>query len=370
MGIRESGIPRPFNPFLAEQNAAMYPPTIGALPPPRPRANPMPGAPPMPPAPTMADFGQRFDPALNAMAASAMPMPGAPQGGFMGGLKGGLNDFLGSDASLAMAAGLLGGGSTSQAIGRGFGNAFQARQKSAPASTDDIQEFAFAKSQGYGGDFPTWMREQKMAGAQKTYGAPPAGYRTVFDEYGNPVSQEPIPGSPAAQAAEAAQGQAAGRAESGAQSADIVLGAIDDAETIFSASPEWTTGLGGSIMLKVPGSGAVDLQEAIAPIEASIAFDRLQKMREESPTGGALGAVSERELMLLSATVASLKQSQSPEAFKRNLGKVKTVYASIAKKFAAYPNAAGFGFAPPEFYDAQQGGAASAAPADPLGIRQ
>jgi hypothetical protein len=60
------------------------------------------------------------------MGASAMPMPGAPQGGFMGGLKGGLNDFLGSDASLAMAAGLLGGGSTSQAIGRGFAGAGQA----------------------------------------------------------------------------------------------------------------------------------------------------------------------------------------------------------------------------------------------------
>jgi flagellar protein FlgJ len=104
--------------------------------------------------------------APQAAAASAMPMPGAPQGGgFMGNLKGGLNDFLGSDASLAMAAGLLGGGSTSQAIGRGFGNAFQARQKSAPATTDDLTEFAFAKSQGYQGSFPDWMTMNKKAGA-------------------------------------------------------------------------------------------------------------------------------------------------------------------------------------------------------------
>ncbi len=49
-------------------------------------------------------------------------------------------------------------------------------------------------------------------------------------------------------------------------------------------------------------------------------------MREASPTGGALGSVSERELSQLNAALGSISQKQSPEQLKKNLLKIKDHY--------------------------------------------
>jgi hypothetical protein len=62
-------------------------------------------------------------------------------------------------------------------------------------------------------------------------------------------------------------------------------------------------------------------------------------MREESPTGGALGAVSDTEMRLLSSTIASLDQSTTRELFLTNLARVEAVYDEIIRKFSAYPAA-------------------------------
>jgi len=87
-----------------------------------------------------------------------------------------------------------------------------------------------------------------------------------------------------------------------------------------------TAGLGGSIMGVFAGSEAVDLEANLDTIAANLGFDQLQAMRDASPTGGALGQVSERELIALQSTVASLKQKQSPEQLKKNLEKIKGHY--------------------------------------------
>jgi hypothetical protein len=47
-------------------------------------------------------------------------------------------------------------------------------------------------------------------------------------------------------------------------------------------------------------------------------------MREASPTGGALGSISESELGLLKATLGSLRQSQSQEQFQANCGGLRS----------------------------------------------
>jgi hypothetical protein len=156
--MAQRAIPRPINPFIPE---LMNPTPIGM----------QPGLMQPPVPPTLASAPRKVPTTVEPMpqgfgasAAPAMPpMPApAPQGG---GFMGGMQDFLGSDASLAFAAGLLGGGSTNEAVGRGFANAFNARQKAAPATTDDLTEFAFAKQQGYTGSFPDWMTMNKKAGA-------------------------------------------------------------------------------------------------------------------------------------------------------------------------------------------------------------
>ena len=91
------------------------------------------------------------------------------------------------------------------------------------------------------------------------------------------------------------------------------------------------TGWTGSLLSSVPGTPAHDALNSINTIEAAVGFDRLQKMRDDSPTGGALGQVTERELALLSQSLGSLKQSSSREQFVANLNSVENHYkAAVA----------------------------------------
>jgi hypothetical protein len=86
------------------------------------------------------------------------------------------------------------------------------------------------------------------------------------------------------------------------------------------------TGIFGYAMSHVAGTDAHDTKNAIDTIEASIGFDRLQKMRDDSPTGGALGQVSNIELALLRQSLGSLKQSSSREQFVKNLNSIEVQY--------------------------------------------
>ena len=53
---------------------------------------------------------------------------------------------------------------------------------------------------------------------------------------------------------------------------------------------------------------------------------------------GALGAVSEREITLLQASIAALEQSQSEEQFLRNLARVERTYNEIIHGPSALPS--------------------------------
>ena len=75
-----------------------------------------------------------------------------------------------------------------------------------------------------------------------------------------------------------------------------------------------------------------DVQALLNTIGANTAFDRLTQMRAESPTGGALGAVSEIELRLLRDSIASLSQTQSDEQFQENVQKVIDAYERVGGK--------------------------------------
>ena len=74
------------------------------------------------------------------------------------------------------------------------------------------------------------------------------------------------------------------------------------------------------------GSPQANLQAQITTIRANIGFDRLQQMRMDSPTGGALGQVAVQELEALQNSIASLEQSQGPTQFKENLKIVRKRY--------------------------------------------
>lgn len=99
----------------------------------------------------------------------------------------------------------------------------------------------------------------------------------------------------------------------------------------------FTTGFLGGQISKIPGTPAYDLSKTLDTIKANIGFDRLQEMRDSSPTGGALGQVSERENTLLQAVWGALEQSQSEKQFRQNLQRVKKqVKESWERVAAAY----------------------------------
>jgi len=79
----------------------------------------------------------------------------------------------------------------------------------------------------------------------------------------------------------------------------------------------------------IPGVKARDVASDIDTLVANQAFQTLQAMRDASKTGGALGQISERELDLLSATVASLDRGQTDENFGKNLRKFKNQLKNI-----------------------------------------
>ncbi len=80
-----------------------------------------------------------------------------------------------------------------------------------------------------------------------------------------------------------------------------------------------TTGPVALLTSRIPGTAAYNAAQTLQTLETTLAFDRLQQMRAASPTGGALGAVSDRENNMLRAAFRNLAQSQSQDQFDRNL---------------------------------------------------
>ena len=119
------------------------------------------------------------------------------------------------------------------------------------------------------------------------------------------------------------------RRETIERTADLVLEDIGRAMDIATESPILTTGVGGLFLSKIAGTSAADLENLLVTIKSNIGFDRLQRMRQESPTGGALGNVSNLEVKTLQAVMGSLEQAQSDKQFIYNLRRLSNIYNDI-----------------------------------------
>lgn len=160
--------------------------------------------------------------------------------------------------------------------------------------------------------------------------APPGYMWNGTDEEGNPRLMA-IPGGPAANKETKLSDAKKMRLELAKNKADAVIGKVDEA---LGQSGFFTTGLTGTALGKIPGTGAYDLDKTIDTIKANIGFGELQAMREASPTGGALGQVAVQELTALQSTVASLDKGQSREQLESNLKKIKQHYETWKKLVA------------------------------------
>ena len=107
-------------------------------------------------------------------------------------------------------------------------------------------------------------------------------------------------------------------------SADRVITEVQEANKMVSG---FTAGAGG-LLSSIPLTGAKDLASKLTTIKANLGFDRLQQMRDASPTGGALGQVAVQELIALQSTIASLDQQQSPAQLKAALTKIEQHYSA------------------------------------------
>ena len=110
--------------------------------------------------------------------------------------------------------------------------------------------------------------------------------------------------------------------------ANKVITDVLDAKNLVTGM---TTGLIGKGQSFVPGTDAFTLKERISTIKANLGFDRLQQMRDASPTGGALGQVAVQELQALQSSVASLDVGLPKKELDKNLGKIQSHYAAWLK---------------------------------------
>ncbi len=143
----------------------------------------------------------------------------------------------------------------------------------------------------------------------------PPGFRYVGDNL------EAIPGGPAALKIKKAEEKKEQATATEVFRAKNVINTVDKA---LEKVGYLTTGFFGKTMSKIGGTEAADLRGLVKTVQANLGFDRLTQMRAESPTGGALGNVSNIELELLTSAVTSLEQDQSPTQLRENLAKVKT----------------------------------------------
>lgn len=170
----------------------------------------------------------------------------------------------------------------------------------------------------------------QMPGAP-TIGTIPQGYQAIQDPETKAYRLEVIPGGPADTAAKEAAAAEAGLGTKAA-AGSTVLGDITEMKRRVEESPTLTTGLIGGILKNYGGTGALDVDELGKTIRANIGFDRLQRMREESPTGGALGQVAVQELEALQASLGSLNTSQGAPQLIRNLERLEAQYKKSMRR--------------------------------------
>lgn len=149
------------------------------------------------------------------------------------------------------------------------------------------------------------------------------GRGTALGKASGEIAAEDLPKSEAA----ARKGEA--QIGSRAQRVQLVSDTIDKA---IKQSNAFNTG-------SIAGRNkfATNLTGTLSTIQAIIGFDELQRLRDMSPTGGALGQVSERENTLLQSVLGSIAQSQSEKQLDENLARAKQeIIASWDRVSEAY----------------------------------
>lgn len=137
---------------------------------------------------------------------------------------------------------------------------------------------------------------------------PDKGYMLVTDETTGGVKQVPIPGGKAAEAAGL-------REESKEVMTDIITDAANSIRNAMSGGLFPETGTIGSLMSYLGESDAAEVRRQVGVLTSQAQVETLNAMRQQSPTGGALGSVTERELSMLSSKAGAIDPRADAKTF-------------------------------------------------------
>lgn len=238
------------------------------------------------------------------------------------------------DLAAAVQSGAL---TAKEAYGQMLADAAELRKTQAGGNlTAKMREYQLAVQQGYEGSFIDY--QQQGGGKPAQVGSIPQGYELVTgtNEKGETTLRYvPIKGGPA----DTTEQDEAAR-ERTLRTAGVITGAIDKIQDKLKTTTLPVAGFVGGNLAQVKGTNAYSVKALVDTVKANIGFETLAQMRKESPTGGALGQVSNQEIDFLQATLANLDQGQTTEDFEAQLTQLENIYNQVITKLNAYPDEA------------------------------
>ena len=163
-------------------------------------------------------------------------------------------------------------------------------------------------------------------GPRYEIGSVPPGYRQVYDEMGRPTHQEVMPGSPAQRELERQAETEEAKRQYRATVGGTVVQDANRALHLLEGAGFFGAGAGARVGQMFTESDASTINNLVESIKGNIGVDQLQAMRESSPTGGALGNVTERQLQGLQGLLGRLDITGRPEELEANLKRIHNLY--------------------------------------------
>lgn len=194
-----------------------------------------------------------------------------------------------------------------------------------------VQEYEYARANGYDGSFQDFVKFKGSSAAPKNYGTIPLGYRMVTDGEGTPSRLEVIPGGPAEQAASAAKSAEGNSMVSRAQTARLVIDTADQILDVMNGTDQPVTGRISQPLGLISTLPAGRVRTLVAQLQSPIALGALTRLKESSKTGASgFGALNTAELTLLIDEIGRLDpDTTAPDIFQDNVKRIRSRYQSV-----------------------------------------
>ena len=132
-------------------------------------------------------------------------------------------------------------------------------------------------------------------------GTVPQGYQAVRDQEGRLIRYDPVPGGPADTSA-----SNAAKADGRMTITDTVTNAASLAREAATSGGLPTSGMAGRFAANLPETSAAEVRRQVAVLKSNATIENIAAMRAQSPTGGALGSLTEKEGEMLASKAGAL----------------------------------------------------------------